>query len=494
MEKHNDMGIALTFDDIRMKTMHSSVMPGDVNLKTKFSKNIWLNIPIVSAAMDTVTEHKLAIELAKLGGIGIIHKNLSPEEQAREVSKVKHNLNGLIDKPISVSADDTIKQVKMMISERGFSFNSFPVLDKNKKLVGILSGNDFDFCDDNQKKVKDVMTKGIISAPEKTTLSEAYEIMKKEKKKILPLVNQKNELKGLYTFKDLKGIKSGKFSQYNTDKNEQLIVGAAIGVGEENIKRAKMLIEKNVDVLVIDTAHGDTNAVIETLKKLKKLFPKKDVVVGNITEPESAKKLIEAGADGIKVGQGPGSICTTRIIAGIGTPQVTAIYNVAKIASEHDIPVCADGGLKHSGDIPIAIGVGAHTVMMGSMLAGTKEAPGELVFKNGRQWKTYRGMGSIGAMNDHKESRERYLEEDKGKDKLVPEGVEGLTPFKGNLAAVVHQYIGGLRKGMGYIGAKDIESLREKADFWRITDSGKKESHPHDIEITKESPNYNINK
>ncbi|MBU1974850.1 MAG: IMP dehydrogenase [Nanoarchaeota archaeon] len=481
-ENLKNIGVAVTYDDVRLKSGHSKVEPASVILESKFSRNIPLKIPIVSAAMDTVTEHKLAIGMAKLGGLGIIHKNLSAEEQAKEVAKVKFHLHGLIDKPICVYEDETIENIQKRIDEKGWKFHSFPVINRSGKLAGILTKNDFDFCDDDSQEAKDVMTEQVLTKEPDTPLEDAYDFMKKNKKKILPLVNDDLEVVGLYVFSDLARIIKGKSSMHNVDKKGRLLVGAAIGVGVPNILRAEMLIKKQVDVLVIDTAHGDSKAVLDTLMQIKKRF-KIDVVAGNISEPDSALRLVEAGADGIKVGQGAGSICTTRIIAGIGCPQVSAIYNCA---SGIGVPVCADGGLRNSGDIPIAIGAGAHSVMMGGMLSGTEESPGEMIFLEGRQWKRYRGMGSLGAMRAHKESRARYRVTSK---KMVPEGVEGMVPYKGRLADVIFQYLGGLRSGMGYVGAANIEELREKADFHRITHAGFVESHPHDIHIT-EASNY----
>jgi IMP dehydrogenase len=331
------------------------------------------------------------------------------------------------------------------------------------------------------------MSRDLMVAEKGTLLEQAYQMMIKEKKKCLPLIDSEKHVIGMFIFSDVKRVISGDDSSYNVDSNDQLRVGAAIGVGPENVLRAQKLIAEHVDVIVIDTAHGDSKGVIDTLKDLKDKFPGTDVVVGNVSEPSSVERLIQAGADGIKVGQGPGSICTTRIIAGIGCPQVTSVYSCAKVAEKHNVPVCADGGLKHSGDIPIAIGAGANSVMMGSMFAGLRESPGEMVFFNGRQWKAYRGMGSLGAMEESASSRERYRQ---GKGDLVPEGVEGLVPYKGQLKNVIFQYIGGLKRGMGYVGAANIEELRQKANFHRISHAGQTESHPHDVEITKEAPNY----
>ncbi len=483
------MDLALTFDDVRLRSGYSEVMPDEVKLDTNFSRNTPLKMPIVSAAMDTVTEHEMGIAMALLGGIGVIHKNMSPEDQASKVARVKYYLNGLIDKPICVREDQTIGEILEMREKKEYSFNTFPVLDKNDRLVGILSKNDFDFCKGPSTTAREAMSKTVVSAPKGIDLKKAHETMVKSKKKVLPLVDKDGKVAGMYVFKDLRRIMMKNPAGYNTDGNGQLMAAAAIGVND--FDRIDLLVRKNVNVIVIDTAHGDTKSVISTLKRIKKGYDV-DVVVGNVSEPESAERLAKAGADGIKVGQGPGSICTTRIIAGIGSPQVSAVYNCAKVADRYGIPVCADGGLRYSGDIPIAIGAGASSVMMGGMLSGTKEAPGEVIFRNGRQWKLYRGMGSIGAMEEHRGSRERYGQVSTGKKELIAEGVEGLKPYKGELADVIFQYVNGLKRGMGYVGAADIGELRRKADFVRISTSGKAESHPHDVMITREPPNYSI--
>lgn len=480
--------ISLTFDDVSLKTGYSEILPKDISTNSKFSKNISLNIPIISAAMDTVTEYPLAIEMAKLGGIGVIHKNLTPEEQSYHISRVKFYLNGLIDKPKFVYEDQTISSVLKRREEKNYEFRTFPVLNRNGKLTGILTGNDFDFCDDYSKLVKEVMTKNVITLPQGADLDKAYTLMVEEKKKAIPLIDKQQRLIALYTLKDLKRIKNKESDLYNLDENGQLRVAAAIGVGKKALLRLEKLVKENLDVVVIDTAHADSKQVYETIKEIKNSY-NLDVVAGNISEPDSALRLIKAGVDGIKVGQGPGSICTTRVVAGIGAPQLTAIYECSKIADEFNIPVCADGGIKFSGDIAKAIGAGAHSVMIGNMLAGTKESPGEIIFLNGRNWKDYRGMGSLGAMK-FEGSRERYNQI--SKDKLVPEGIEGLVPYKGKLKDIMFQYVGGLKSGMGYVGAKNIKEMREKADFRRLTQSGKVESHPHDVYITKESPNYSF--
>ena len=489
LEKAREEGWALTFDDVRLRTGYTKIMPDDVCLKSRFSRNVGLKIPIVSAAMDTVTEAKLAIELAKLGGIGVIHKGLSLEDQAFHVARVKFHLNGLIERPICVYEDEQISAVLLRKESKGYGFHSFPVLSREGKLVGLITGNDFKFCEDSSLSVGDLMSTSLLTAPEGTSIDDAYDLMRRAKKKVLPLVKKDGEISGMYTLTDVKRIKTGSAETYNVDNRGQLRVAAAVGVGEEALERVAALFSKNVDVIVIDTAHGDSRAVIDTLKRIKKAYSL-DVVVGNVSIGESAKRLADAGADGIKVGQGPGSICTTRIIAGIGRPQVSAVYDCVRAIEGYDIPICADGGIRNSGDIPIAIAAGADSVMMGNMLAGTDEAPGEIVFFDGRQWKKYRGMGSLEAMEKGASARERYLQQQTGKDQLVPEGLEGAVPYKGKLKDVLFQYVGGLRRGMGYVGAASIEELRENTDFDRITPAGVLESHPHDIKITEYPPNY----
>lgn len=490
LEKANGECVALTFDDVTLKTRHSDVMPKEVSLKSRFSRNVPLNIPIVSSPMDTVTEYALARELAKLGGLGILHRNLTPKEQEFHVWKVKYFLHGLVENPITVFEDESISSILRKKDEMRFGFDSFPVLSREGKLVGILTGNDFDVCDDHNLTAREVMTQGLIKAPKGTTKDQAYEIMRREKKKVLPLVNDTGQVVGLYTWKDLRRVKTGESAAYNIDSRGQLRVGAAIGVLEDAFSRLELLVKANVDVVVIDSSHGDSKNVIETLKQIKKQYPSLDVVVGNMSEPDSAKILCEAGADGLRVGQGGGSICTTRVVTGTGCPQITAVYNCARISDEYGIPVCADGGLRFSGDIAKAIGAGAHSVMLGNMLAGTEESPGEVIFHKGKRWKSYRGMGSIAAMESGRGARERYKQEDQANDKLVPEGVEGITEYKGTLSEVIFQYIGGLRSSMGLQGVKSIEELRERADFWRVGISGQKEAHPHDVVMIKDPPNY----
>jgi IMP dehydrogenase len=480
----------LTFDDVTLKSGYSDTMPSEIDIKTKFSRNIPLNIPLVSAAMDTVTEYKLARKIAMLGGIGVIHKNLPIVEQAEHVSKVKYYLNGLIDNPKYVMATDTIEQILNKKAAKKYEFDTFPVLNSEMKLVGIITGNDFFFAQDYDKSTTTadkIMTKDPIALQIGASLDEAYKLMMEKKIKTIPLINETGGLLALYTLKDLRRIKE-KSSIYNVDENSRLRVAAAIGPSDEDRERLDILVKKMVDVVVIDTAHSDTKSVLYMLEYAKKTYTDLDVVVGNVSEPESAERLANAGADGIKIGQGPGSICTTRVVAGIGKPQVSAIYLCAKVLRGSNVPVCADGGVQYSGDIAKAIGAGAYSVMLGSVLAGTLESPGEVILQDGRQWKSYRGMGSLGAMQDNQGSRDRYRQTNK--NKLVPEGVEGLVPYKGPLNEVIFQLIGGLRAGMGYVGAANIKELHEKANFNFITTAGKIESHPHDIIITREAPNY----
>ncbi len=485
-KKIGDQGIALTYDDVRLTTGYSETLPDNVLIESKFSRNVGLKIPIASAAMDTVTESEMAIEMAKLGGIGVIHKNFSAQEQASEVAKVKYHLNGLIEKPICFEENTSVGEILAYRKEREFKFHSFLITNSDNRIVGIITKNNFDFCEDHSLKARQIMTRNLITGKPGTGLQEAYKIMKESQKKVLPLVGKDGMIAGLYTFTDVKRILFGDSKTFNVDKNGRLRVAAAVGVYDDAMERVEQLVREKVDLVIIDTAHGDSKGVIDTLKLLKKRYDI-DVMAGNISEPESAERLCRAGADGLKIGQGPGSICTTRIIAGIGKPQVSAIYECAKVASKFGVPVCADGGLKFSGDIPIAIGAGAHSVMMGNMLAGTKESPGDFRFHQGVQYKVYRGMGSLGAMESSKGSRERY---NQGKNDLVPEGMEGMVPYKGPLREVLCQYVGGLKRGMGYVGVSSIEDLRTAAQFVRITEAGKAESHPHDIVITREAPNY----
>jgi len=476
---------ALTFDDVLLVPNYSEVLPTQVDVRTKLTKRITLNIPIMSAAMDTVTEAELAIAIAREGGIGIIHKNMTIEEQAEEVDKVKRSESGMIVNPVTVRPDQTIAEAEALM--RKYKISGLPVTNEEGKLVGIITNRDIRFVKDFSKKIREVMTKeNLKTVPVGTTLEEAKEILQKYKIEKLPVVDENGYLKGLITIKDIE--KKEKYPNACKDELGRLMVGAAVGVGDEAVRRAEALIEAGVDVIVIDTAHGHSKGVIKTVERLKELFPDVDLIAGNVATPEGTEALIKAGADAVKVGIGPGSICTTRIVAGVGVPQLTAIAECAEVADKYDISIIADGGIKFSGDIAKAIGAGARVVMIGSLFAGTKESPGELVLYQGRSYKAYRGMGSLGAMK--KGSKDRYFQSEVDEKKLVPEGIEGMVPYRGPLADTIHQLVGGLKAGMGYCGAANIEEMRRKARFVRITHAGLKESHVHDVIITKEAPNY----
>ena len=476
---------ALTFEDVLLVPQYSEILPKQVDVKTRISKNVTLNIPIVSAAMDTVTEHRTAIMMARLGGIGVIHKNMDIESQAKEVKRVKKSESGVIIDPIFINPEATVAEALSLMSDLHIS--GVPVIDKDRKLIGILTNRDLRFETNMNTLVKDRMTKApLITAPKGCTLDDAEKIFSQNRVEKLPIVDKDGRLDGLITIKDLK--KRKEYPNANKDSYGRLRVAAAIGVGQ--IERAKALVDAGVDVIVIDSAHGHSKGIIDTLKEVKANF-KVDVVAGNIANPAAVKDLAEAGADGIKVGIGPGSICTTRIVAGVGVPQISAIDDCASEAAKYGIPVIADGGLKYSGDVAKALAAGAACVMAGSLLAGCEESPGELITFQGRQYKVYRGMGSIGAMT--KGSSDRYFQEGTAQDKLVPEGIEGRVPFAGSIKDVIHQLIGGLRSAMGYVGAKDIPTLQEKAEFVEITSAGLKESHVHDVVITHEAPNYKVN-
>jgi IMP dehydrogenase len=477
---------ALTYDDVLIVPNYSEVLPTEVELKTRFSKNITMNIPIASSAMDTVTESRTAIVMAQEGGIGIIHKNLTPEEQAFEVEKVKKYESGMILDPFTVGPDQKISDLFELMKK--YKISGFPVVDQNEKLVGIITNRDLRFVSDHSKKVKDVMTsENLITAPEGTSFTKAKEILQEHRVEKLPVVTSEGKLCGLITIKDIE--KTIAYPNSNKDKFGRLRVGAACGVSEKEMKRVEALIRAQVDVIVIDTAHGHSKGVIEMVKTIKKMNAKVDVVAGNVATAKACEDLIAAGVDGIKVGIGPGSICTTRIIAGIGVPQMQAIFDCRKICDKADIPFIADGGIKYSGDIVKALAGGASCVMIGSLFAGTDEAPGEMVLYQGRAYKMYRGMGSLGAME--KGSKDRYgqsaVEE---VSKLVPEGIEGQVPYRGSLATNLFHLVGGIRSGMGYVGAPTMKELRENAKFIKITAASLKESHPHDVIITKEAPNY----
>jgi len=475
----------LTFDDVLLIPQKSEVLPNDVDLTTNLTKTIKLNIPIMSAAMDTITESRLAIAIAREGGIGIIHKNMSIEEQAEHVDRVKRSEHGVIVDPFHLSPDHLIADAAALMSK--YRISGVPVT-VDGKLVGIITNRDIRFETDFSKPIREAMTsENLITAPEGTTLDEAQEILKKHKIEKLPIVDENGMLKGLITIKDIE--KTIQYPRSAKDSNGRLLVGAAVGVAKDTMERVDALVDANVDVIAVDTAHGHSVGVLKLVTEIKNRYPELQIIAGNVATPEATRDLIKAGADCVKVGIGPGSICTTRVVAGIGVPQITAIYDCANEADKFGIPIIADGGIKFSGDIVKAIGAGASVVMLGSLFAGTEESPGEIEIYQGRSFKVYRGMGSMAAME--KGSKDRYFQEDA--KKLVPEGVEGRVPYKGSLSETVFQLVGGLRAGMGYCGAPNIEYLKRNAKFIRITSAGLIESHPHNINITKESPNYTTN-
>lgn len=483
---------ALTFDDVLLKPRFSEILPGEAVTETRFSKNVPLKIPIVSSPMDTVTESRMAIALALEGGIGIIHKNLSPERQAEEVGLVKRFENGFINDPAVVSPDDTVDDLYAIFSDKGYK--KIPVVDRNKKLVGLMTEIDYFWPHDKGRKIKEVMTpiKDLVTAPANINLSRANDIIRTKKLAVLCTVDAAGKLKAIVTRRDLEKNKS--YPNSNKDANKHLYVGAAVGVGKDMLARAFALAEVGVDALVVDTAHGHSRGVIEAVRKLKKEKKLKgvDIVAGNVATGEGARALVAAGVDGVKVGVGPGSICTTRIVAGIGAPQLSAVMEAAAgIGKEKNIPVIADGGIKYSGDIVKALAGGAESVMIGSLLAGAEESPGEMEFINGRMYKLYRGMGSLAAMKEG--SKDRYGQADiTSSRKFVPEGIEGKILYRGPVEKIVYQLIGGLRAGMGYTGSKTIKDLRKNAEFVKITDSGRRESHPHDVAMIKDAPNYRL--
>ncbi|WP_419257186.1 IMP dehydrogenase [Campylobacter fetus] len=477
---------ALTFEDVLLVPQYSEILPKQVDITSKFSKNINLNIPLVSAAMDTVTEHRTAIMMARLGGIGVIHKNMDIESQVKEVKRVKKSESGVIIDPIFIKPNATIREALELMSE--YRISGVPVVDDDNFLIGILTNRDLRFENDFTKQVSDAMTKPpLITAPKGCTLDDAEKIFSTNKVEKLPIVDESGRLEGLITIKDLK--KRKEYPNANKDKFGRLRVAAAMGVGQ--LDRAVALAKAGVDALVMDSAHGHSKGIIDTLKLIKENVKDVDVIVGNVANPKAVIDLINAGADGIKVGIGPGSICTTRIVSGVGVPQITAIADCADEAKKFEIPVIADGGIKYSGDFAKALAAGASCIMVGSLLAGCDESPGELVTFQGRQYKSYRGMGSIGAMT--RGSSDRYFQEGTAQDKLVPEGIEGRVPYAGSIKQVVHQLVGGLRSSMGYCGSDSIEIFQERAEFVEITSAGLKESHAHDVIITQEAPNYRVN-
>ena len=480
--KMDQLWLGLTYNDLRLESDYSEILPSEAIPNSLFSRNVSLKKPIISSPMDTVTEVEMAIIMAKLGGLGIIHKALSPKAQSSAVGKVKHNLNGFISDPICVSVDNTVEKVLELKDEKGYKFYSFMVKDQAGKIVGLITRNDFDFSE-AQAKISDIMTPittpdTIVSAKTGITVDDAYKIMVERHKKILPVWGDKG-FEGIYTFADVSRIVNGSSGDFNLDSKGNLRVGAAIGVGLDMPERVELLSQSKVDVIVIDTAHGNSKSVLDTLKYCKNNYPHIDIVAGNISTGSAAKRLVDAGADGLRVGQGPGSICTTRIKAGIGTPQVTAVYNCEKAIRGCGVPICADGGIENPGDITIALAAGADCVMLGSLLGGTKESPGKIVTRDGKRWKNYRGMGSIEAMLEFQSSRERYGQGNITPDKLTAEGVSKWIEYKGEVSPIVHELMGGLRAGMGYIGSQTISDLKQKAKFIRITNAGLNESHPH---------------
>ena len=486
--RDGSMEEALTFDDVSLRPGRSDILPKDADVSTRLTRNIRINIPIISAAMDTVTEARLAIALAREGGIGIMHRAFEPERQVAEIDKVKKSEYGMVVDPITMAPEQRLYEALEVMEK--YRISGVPVT-KNGKLVGILTNRDLRFETKLDLKIADVMTKeNLVTAPVGTSLEEAKEILHRHRIEKLPVVDEDFTLKGLITIKDIE--KRIKYPNACKDVLGRLRVGAAVGVGPDELDRVPALLRIGVDVLVVDTAHGHSVAVLDTVRTIKRRFPEAQVVAGNIATAEAAEDLIQAGADAIKVGIGPGSICTTRVVAGAGVPQITAVMDCARVAARSDVPVISDGGIKSSGDITKAIAAGAHSVMLGGLFAGTEESPGETVLLQGRTYKVYRGMGSLGAMQS-RAGRERYYQ-DPGADpdKLVPEGIEGRVPHKGALSVLVYQLVGGLRSGMGYCGCRDIEELRTKATFVRITNAGLRESHVHDAIITKEAPNYQL--
>ncbi len=473
----------LTFDDVLLIPAKSDVTPNMIDLRTRLAKDIYLNTPIMTSAMDTVTEAKMAIAIAREGGIGIIHKNMSIEKQSEEVDKVKRSENGVIVNPFSLTADKTVAEADRLMGK--YKISGVPIVDEKGKLVGILTNRDLRFLSDYNTVIKDVMTKDhLVTAPIGTDLEAAQKILMKHKIEKLPIVDNDGTLKGLITIKDIE--KAVQYPNSARDKSGRLLCGAAIGITGDVLERAKALLDAQVDVLVLDSAHGHSKNIMTCLDKIKSAFPEAVIIAGNVATAEATEDLIKAGADCVKVGIGPGSICTTRVVAGIGVPQITAVYDAACAAQKYNVPIIADGGIKYSGDIVKALAAGANVVMLGSLLAGCEEAPGATEIYQGRSFKVYRGMGSLGAMECG--SKDRYFQE--GAKKLVPEGVEGRVPYKGNVSDTIFQLVGGIRSGMGYCGCPTIEELHERSQFVRITGAGLKESHPHDIYITKEAPNY----
>lgn len=479
----------LTYDDVTLVTQYADFLPDDVSLETRLTSRITMNIPFVSAAMDTVTEAPMATAMALAGGIGVIHKNLTEEEQAAQVARVKHYLNGLISRPVCFHENDSIDFLKAEKARRHLKFGGFPVLNDDGCLVGMITGSDMRFIAKGATKLSDVMARTTITAKPGTTLQKAYKIMRENKIGKLPLVDKNGHLAGLYSFTDVQQLIENSNPSYNRDSKYRLRVSASVSGGSGDYKRMEMLAEEEVDVVVVDSAHGHTKGIIDMVKWIAKHYPDIDIIAGNIATGEAATALCKAGAHAVKVGIGPGSICTTRVVCGVGIPQLTAIYNARK-ALQGEIPVIGDGGIKLSGDVPKALTAGADCVMLGSILAGTEESPGEKILNGGRQYVVYRGMGSLAALKNGKGSRARYFQDKEAEDDLVPQGIEGMVPYSGPVHRTMTQFCGGLKSSLGYCGCRTIAELQDKGKFYRVTAAGMREAHPHDVTITKEAPNY----
>ena len=480
----------LTYDDVTLVTQYADFLPDDASLETQLTSRQKMKIPFVSAAMDTVTEAPMAIAMALAGGIGVIHKNLEEDDQAAQVRKVKGYLNGLIEKPVCFRENDDISFLRSEKRRLGLKFNGFPVLDSDGRLVGMITSSDLRYAPLDAMKLSDVMQKGMVTAKPGTSLKKAYEIMRANKIGKLPLVDKTGRLAGLYSFTDVQRLVENQNPSYNCDDRFRLRVSASVSGGKGDLLRMEKLADAGVDVVVVDSAHGHSKGIIEMTKYIVKHFPKVDVIAGNIATGEAAVALAKAGAHAVKVGIGPGSICTTRVVCGVGIPQLTAVYSAAKALRGTGVPVIADGGIKLSGDVPKAITAGASSVMLGSVLAGTEESPGEKIYQNGRQYVVYRGMGSMAALKNGKGSRARYFQDNEADENLVPQGIEGMVPYSGRVASIMTQFCGGLRASLGYCGTRTIADLQARGKFYRVTAAGQREARPHDITITKEAPNY----
>ncbi|MDO5317798.1 MAG: IMP dehydrogenase [bacterium] len=480
----------LTYDDVTLVTQYADFLPDEASLETQLTSRQKMKVPFISAAMDTVTEAPMAIAMALAGGIGVIHKNLEEDDQAAEVAKVKNYLNGLIAKPVCFHANDDISFLRAEKRRLGLSFNGFPVLDDQDRLVGMISGADMRYAPMDAAKLCDVMQKDPITAKPGTSLKKAYEIMRAHKMGKLPLVDKAGKVVGLYSFTDVQRLVENKNPSYNCDDQFRLRVSASVSGGKGDLSRMEKLAAAGVDVVVVDSAHGHSKGIMEMTKYIVKHFPKVDVIAGNIATGEAAVDLAKCGAHAVKVGIGPGSICTTRVVCGVGIPQLTAVYSAAKALRGSGVAVIADGGIKLSGDVPKALAAGADSVMLGSVLAGTEESPGEKIYANGRKYVVYRGMGSMAALKNGKGSRARYFQDNENEDGLVPQGIEGMVPYSGHVSAIMTQFCGGLRATLGYCGTKTIADLKARGKFYRVTAAGQREARPHDITITKEAPNY----